>query len=133
MAAADLQPAAMRIDKWLWTARFHRTRALAAQAVTAGRVRLAGRAVKAAHLVRCGDEIEVIIGDLSWTITVSALEPHRRPASEARHLYEESPASRERRAAQLDARRLAPVPGGELSGRPTKKAGRLIRRFTDRE
>lgn len=133
MAAADPQPATMRIDKWLWAARFHRTRALAAQAVTAGRVRLAGRAVKAAHLVRCGDEIEITIGDLRWTITVSALEQHRRPASEARQLYEESAASSERRAAQLAARPLLPVPGSELGGRPTKKAGRLIRRFTDRE
>lgn len=133
MAAADSQPATMRIDKWLWAARFHRTRALAAQAVAAGRVRLAGRAVKAAHLVRCGDEIEVTIGDLKWEITVSALEQHRRPADEARQLYEESPASSERRAAQLAARRLLPVPSSERSGRPTKKEGRLIRRFTDQQ
>ncbi|HRD88776.1 MAG: RNA-binding S4 domain-containing protein [Candidatus Accumulibacter sp.] len=125
--------ATMRIDKWLWVARFYRTRALAAQAVATGRVRLAGRAVKPASILRCGEEIEVNIGDLRWVITVSALEQHRRPASEARQLYEETRASRERRTAQLAARRLAPVPGSELGGRPTKKAGRLIRNFTDSE
>jgi len=121
----------MRIDKWLWAARFYRTRALAAEAVAAGRVRLAGHAVKPARTLRRGDELEVSIGDLMWTVTVSALEQHRRPASEARQLYDETPASGARRAAQQAARRLAPAPGSDLRGRPTKRAGRLIRALSD--
>ncbi|WP_374690807.1 RNA-binding S4 domain-containing protein [Accumulibacter sp.] len=133
MPAEPLPLAAMRIDKWLWAARFYRTRALAAQAVAAGRVRLAGNAVKAAHILRCGDELEVNLGDLRWTICVIALAQQRRSASEARQLYHESLASSERRAAQEVARRLVPEPARELGGRPTKKAGRLIRNFTDRE
>ncbi|EXI92995.1 MAG: Heat shock protein 15 [Candidatus Accumulibacter sp. BA-94] len=100
----------MRIDKWLWVARFYRTRALAAQAVATGRVRLAGRAVKPASILRCGEEIEVNIGDLRWVITVSALEQHRRPASEARQLYEETLASRRKpsRAASGEPRSWPP-------------------------
>ncbi len=123
--------ASMRIDKWLWTARFYKTRSLAAQAVAAGHVKLAGHTVKAARELRPGDELEIGVGDTVWKIVVRGLNEQRRPAVEAQRLYEETVDSHQRRAAQQEARRLAPVPGSELRGRPTKKARRLIRGFTD--
>ncbi|WP_300341117.1 RNA-binding S4 domain-containing protein [Accumulibacter sp.] len=121
----------MRIDKWLWTARFYKTRSLAAQAVAAGHVKLAGHTVKAARELRPGDELEIGVGDTVWKIVVRGLNAQRRPAVEAQRLYEETVESHQRRAAQQEARRLAPAPGSDLRGRPTKKARRLIRVFTD--
>ncbi|HCZ16232.1 MAG TPA: RNA-binding S4 domain-containing protein [Accumulibacter sp.] len=121
----------MRIDKWLWTARFYKTRSLAAQAVAAGHVKLAGHTVKAARELRPGDELEIGVGDTVWKIVVRGLNEQRRPAVEAQRLYGETVESHQRRAAQQEARRLAPAPGSDLRGRPTKKARRLIRGFTD--
>ena len=121
----------MRIDKWLWAARFYKTRSLAAQAIAAGHVRLAGQQVKAARELRVGDSLEITLGDALWSIVVRGLNEQRRPAVEAQQLYEESVESRGRRLAQQEARRLAPVPGSDLRGRPTKKARRLIRGFND--
>lgn len=121
----------MRIDKWLWAARFYKTRSLAAQAVAAGHVRLGGHALKPAREIRCGDPLEITIGDQTWTIAVRGLSDQRRPATEAQQLYEENSESRARRAAQREARQLAPVPGSDLRGRPTKKARRQIKGFND--
>jgi ribosome-associated heat shock protein Hsp15 len=121
----------MRIDKWLWAARFYKTRSLAAQAVAAGHVRLDGHTLKPAREIRCGDPLEIAIGDQTWTITVNGLSDQRRPAAEAQQLYEESSESRARRAAQREVRQLAPVPGSDLRGRPTKKARRQIKGFND--
>ena len=121
----------MRIDKWLWAARFFKTRSLAAQAIAAGHVRLAGHAVKAARELHVGERLEIAVGDALWTVVVRGLNAQRRPAVEAQQLYEESAESRARRLAQQEARRLAPVPGSDLRGRPTKKARRLIRGFND--
>lgn len=121
----------MRIDKWLWSARFYKTRSLAAQSVAAGHVKLAGHTVKAARDLRPGDSLEIAVGDAVWSIVVCGLNEQRRPAVEAQQLYAESAESRQRRAAQQEARRLAPVPGSELRGRPTKKARRLIKGFND--
>jgi len=121
----------MRIDKWLWTARFYKTRSLAAQAIAAGHVRLAGHAVKPARDLRCGDSLEIAIGDTIWSVVVRGLNEQRRPAVEAQQLYEETRASSERRATQRETRLLAPVPGSDLRGRPTKKARRQIRSFNE--
>ncbi|MEF8704086.1 MAG: RNA-binding S4 domain-containing protein [Candidatus Accumulibacter sp. UW26] len=121
----------MRIDKWLWAARFYKTRSLAAQAIAAGHVRLDGHTVKAARELCCGDLLEITIGDLVWTVVVEGLNELRRPASEAQRLYAETPESSARRAALREERQLAPVPGSELRGRPTKKARRQIRGFND--
>ncbi|WP_291988575.1 RNA-binding S4 domain-containing protein [Candidatus Accumulibacter sp. ACC007] len=123
--------ARMRIDKWLWAARFYKTRSLAAQAITAGHVRLAGQAVKAARELHVGESLEIAVGDSVWNVVVRGLNAQRRPAPEAQQLYAETSESRERRLAQQEARRLAPVPGSDLRGRPTKKARRLIRGFND--
>ncbi len=121
----------MRIDKWLWAARFYKTRSLAAQAIAAGHVKMDGHTVKAARELRCADRIEIAIGDVVWSIVVFGLNEQRRPASEAQQLYEESAESSARRAAAREARQLAPVPGSELRGRPTKKARRQIRGFNE--
>jgi ribosome-associated heat shock protein Hsp15 len=120
----------MRIDKWLWAARFYKTRSLAAQAIAAGHVRLAGQQVKAARELRVGDSLDITVADALWSVVVRGLNEQRRPAVEAQQLYEESVESRQRRQAQQESR-LAPVPGSDLRGRPTKKARRLIRGFND--
>jgi len=121
----------MRIDKWLWAARFYKTRSLATQAIDGGHVKLNGTTVKPARELRVGDTLEIAIGDTTWTVVVRDLNEQRRPAPEARQLYEETPESSERRAADQEARRLAPVPGSDLRGRPTKKARRQIKGFND--
>ncbi len=130
----DTRPATadrMRLDKWLWAARFYKTRSLAAQAIEGGHVKLDGQAVKPARDVRPGDRLEIAIGALAWTVVVRALNAQRRPAPEARLLYEETPESAAARAARMEERRLAPPPGSDLRGRPTKKARRQIRRFNE--
>lgn len=121
----------MRIDKWLWAARFYKTRSLAAQAIAAGHVRCAGKAVKAAHELRLGDALEIAIADTRWCVVVRGFNEQRRPAVEAQRLYEESVDGRDRRLSQQEARRLAPVPGSDLRGRPTKKARRQIHGLND--
>jgi len=120
----------LRIDKWLWAARFFKTRSLAAQAVDGGRVQLNGQRVKPAKDVKPGDELAVHIGELEWVIEVRALSDRRGPATEARRLYEEREASRARRQALIDARKTAPEPALGLRGRPTKRDRRMLRRLT---
>lgn len=120
-----------RIDKWLWAARFFKTRSLAAAAVDSGKVRLDTHPVKPSKEIRPGDTLEIDSGDLRWTIVVLGTNEQRRPASEARQLYAEKPESLAKRQIAMELRKLAPMPGAHLRGRPTKKAGRLIRRFVD--
>lgn len=117
----------MRIDKWLWAARFFKTRSLASEAVDGGRIKINGQAVKPAKEVRIGDMLEISTGGTSWSVLVRGLNEQRRPAPEAQQLYEETPESAARRAAEREARRLAPEPGVELRGRPTKKARRQLK------
>ena len=119
----------LRIDKWLWCARFFKTRSLATQAIHGGHVKLNGYTVKPARDLRVGDLLDIAIGDVKWTVAVCGLNDQRRPASEAQQLYAETAESRERRAAAKEAHRLAPTPGSDLRGRPTKKARRQIHGF----
>lgn len=129
---ADAGSAArQRIDKWLWAARFFKTRSLAAAAVDGGRIKWNGQHVKPARELAPGDELDIVAGELHWTVIVRGLNLQRRPAPEARLLYEETAASAARRLQQQEIRRLAPMPGADLKGRPTKKAGRLIRGFNE--
>ena len=121
----------LRIDKWLWCARFFKTRSLATQAIHGGHVKLNGYTVKPARDLRVGDLLDIAIGDVKWTIAVCGLNEQRRPASEAQQLYAETPESSARREAAKDARKLAPSPGSDLRGRPTKKARRQIRGFNE--
>ena len=126
-AAAQRQ----RIDKWLWAARFFKTRSLAAAAVDGGRVKWNGQQVKPARELKPGDELDIVAGESRWTVVVRGLNAQRRPAPEARLLYEETAESAARRLQLEEIRRLAPMPGAGLKGRPTKKAGRLIRGFNE--
>jgi len=118
----------MRIDKWLWAARFFKTRSLAVAAINSRKVRCNGEHVKPARDLKAGDEIEITSGESRLVIVVHGLAEQRRPAAEARLLYVETPDSLARRTAEQELRRLAPMPGSNLRGRPTKREGRLIRR-----
>lgn len=121
----------MRLDKWLWAARFFKTRTLAAEAIERGRVKLAGARVKPAREVRRGDRLDLHVGDVDWTVTVLGLSLQRRPAPEAQALYAETDESRTRREAQRAERRLAVSPAASGQGRPTKRDRRQIHRFTE--
>ena len=120
----------MRLDKWLWAARFFKTRSLATQAIEHGRVKLNDERVKPAHDVRPGDRLVIHVGDSDWTLTVYALAMQRGPAPVAQRLYGEDPASQARRQQQASERKLAASPAAEIKGRPTKRARRQIHRFT---
>ena len=127
----DADDRRQRIDKWLWAARFFKTRSLAAAAVDGGRVKWNGQQVKPARELKPGDELDIVAGEQRWSVVVRGVNAQRRPAPEARLLYEEAPESAARRLQQQEIRRLAPMPGADLKGRPTKKAGRLIRGFNE--
>jgi ribosome-associated heat shock protein Hsp15 len=130
MPAERAALAAMRIDKWLWAARFYKTRSLATQAIDHGRVKLNGERVKPAREVKPGDRLDLHIGDFDWTLTVRALALQRGPAPVAQALYEEDPASHARRQQQVGERKLAASPAAAIKGRPTKRDRRQIHRFT---
>ncbi|HWR75675.1 MAG TPA: RNA-binding S4 domain-containing protein [Thiobacillus sp.] len=120
----------MRLDKWLWAARFYKTRSLATQAIEQGRVKLNGERVKPAREVKPGDRLNLHVGDFDWALTVRALSMQRGPAPIAQALYEEDPASHARRQQQVSERKLAADPTVAIKGRPTKRDRRLIHRFT---
>jgi len=120
---------AVRIDKWLWAARFFKTRSLATDAVDGGRVQINGLRVKPAKDVKIGDRVELSIGDLHWELRVQGLSEKRGPAPEARLLYEETEASQARRQKAVEERHLRVEPASELQGRPTKRDRRSIDRW----
>jgi ribosome-associated heat shock protein Hsp15 len=116
----------VRVDKWLWSARFFKTRGAATEAVLGGHVQVNGARVKPAREVALGDRLEIRRGQQRWTVVVRALAERRGPASVATTLYEEtaeSAAERERSAAE---RRLARPLGADLSERPTKRDRRRL-------
>jgi len=119
----------MRIDKWLWVARFFKTRSLASMAIASHKIRCNGDHVKPARDLKVGDELEITIGQTVFVVIVQGMAEQRRPASEARLLYQETPESEAMRLRDQELRKLAPVPGSDLKGRPTKREGRLIRRI----
>jgi ribosome-associated heat shock protein Hsp15 len=120
----------LRIDKWLWAARFYKTRSLAAQAVEGGKVKLNGERAKPSKEVRPGDLVEVRSGELHWLVEVRAVSSRRGPASEAALLYTEGDESRAKREHMIAVRRAGPRPAHDAQGRPTKRDRRMIRRFT---
>jgi len=119
----------MRVDKWLWVARFFKTRSLASTAIASHKIRCSGEHVKPARELKIGDELEITIGQTVFVVIVQGMAEQRRPAPEARLLYLETPDSEARRLRDQALRKLAPVPGSDLKGRPTKREGRLIRGF----
>src|SRR3954465_3945662 len=111
----------MRLDKWLWAARFFKTRSLAQQALAAGRVQLNGERTKPAHEVKTGDRVVVRVNGWRGEFTVGALSERRGPAAEARKLYDETEASRAERLRLAELRRWGTEPAAALKGRPTKR------------
>jgi ribosome-associated heat shock protein Hsp15 len=118
----------VRIDRWLWAARFYKTRGLATRAVDGGKVHVNGQRTKAAKRIRPGDRLAIRKGPYRFELLVRQLSDRRRPAPEAAMLYEESPASLASRQA-LAAQRRAPVPTFAEKGRPTKKDRRALDRL----
>ena len=120
----------MRLDKWLWAARFFKTRSLAQQAIASGRVKLNDARIKPAHDLKAADSLAIRIGDFEWQVVVKALSDKRGPAEAARKLYEETEASRLERERRQDLRRWGAEPANALKGRPTKRDRRRIDDFT---
>jgi ribosome-associated heat shock protein Hsp15 len=116
----------IRFDKWLWAARFYKTRGLASTAVLAGRVHVNGERVKASKPVRAGDVVDLTKGNERYTVTVTGLADKRGSAAVAQALYSESADSREQREQLALQRRVARVPGDDLGARPTKQARRRL-------
>ncbi len=111
----------LRIDKWLWAARFYKTRSSASQEIDKGRVQVNGAAVKPARELKFGDLLEVRIGSVTRSISVTAINDKRGSASVAALLYQETEDSIAKRSAAAEQHRLAPEPAlGIAQGRPTK-------------
>ena len=121
----------VRIDKWLWAARFFKTRSLAAEAVDRGRVRIGGEPVKPARNVKVNDKLLIDNGSDRWEVIVAALSDTRGPAPVARTLYFETDESIAKRENDKTARRLFPEPSLDIKGRPTKRDRRAISRVTE--
>lgn len=119
----------VRLDRWLWAARFYKTRSVAAEAIRGGKVHVNGERAKAAKLVGVEDEVRVRLGPFEHRVVVKDLSERRGPAAEAQRLYEETPDSlgaRERLKLQLKS---APALHYEGKGRPTKRDRRQVDRF----
>ena len=121
----------MRLDKWLWAARFFKTRSLATDAVDGGKVKLNGAAVKPAKDVKVGDRLQIRAVEQDWEIVVQGINEQRRPASEAQLLYLETPESTQRRTQVAELRKLAPTPAPDQKGRPTKRDRRALSRLRE--
>jgi ribosome-associated heat shock protein Hsp15 len=111
----------MRLDKWLWAARYFKTRSLATDAVDGGKVKVNGCAAKPARDVKAGDRLRIRPGDEDWEVVVIGLSEQRRPAAEARLLYQETAESQLQRSRAMELRKLDPVPAADQKGRPTKR------------
>ncbi|CAG0972948.1 Heat shock protein 15 [Burkholderiales bacterium] len=119
----------MRLDKWLWAARFYRTRALACDAIGTGHLRVGGERVKPAHPLKVGDRVSVRRRGLAWEIEVLALADRRGSATEAATLYREDAAGAAARNEEIARRRAAAPP--RFPGRPTKRDRRALDDFLD--
>lgn len=120
----------VRLDKWLWAARFFKTRSLAAEAVSGGKVHIKGIRAKPAHGVGIGDEMRIRKGPYEFIVIVTGLSTRRGPAQAAALLYEETPASRAARALLAEQHRLTHLATPRSEGRPNKRQRRQIIRFT---
>ena len=116
----------VRVDKWLWAARFFKTRSLAATAVLGGRVHVNGERVKPSKPVHAADVLEITKGTERWTITVVQLADRRGSAAVAQSLYDETRDSREAREQHALERRFTRALGADLGARPTKQARRQL-------
>jgi ribosome-associated heat shock protein Hsp15 len=119
----------VRLDRWLWAARFFKTRGLAAEAIAGGRVAVNGAQARHAKTVRAGDTIRVRLGPYEHLLTVRAVAVHRGPAAQAALLFEEDPAGKARRLHLAEQHRLAAHAFGHGEGKPSKKERRALLKF----
>jgi len=122
----------VRLDKWLWAARFFKTRSLAAEAVTGGKIDINGERAKASRIVRLGDKLCVRRGVYEWTIVVKNVSRLRGPAPQAQLLYDKTEESVRKREATIAQMKLERPPEFDAPGRPSKRDRRDIARFTKR-
>lgn len=125
-------PARVRLDKWLWAARFYKTRALAVDAIDAGRIEVNGERSKRARLVQAGDKIRIRIGPYEHIVAVKGVSERRGPAPVAAKLYEEDAESRKQREVMAAHVKAMNANTGYESGRPTKKDRRDIAKIRGR-
>ncbi len=124
----DLQDASkVRLDKWLWAARFYKTRSQATQAIAAGHIKIRGERAKAGHAVAVGSVIEIVKDQLVWHVRVEAVSDRRGKGADAARLYRETEESKKERERQVELMRASPSPAHV--GRPTKRDRRAIVRF----
>jgi ribosome-associated heat shock protein Hsp15 len=121
----------VRIDKWLWAARFFKTRSLATDAVDNGKVRLGGERIKPARAVKTGDLLAIDNGAEAWEVTVMGISDKRGAAPVARLLYAETEASIARRANEAEGRKLYREPGSMIKGRPSKHDRRALSKASE--
>ena len=124
--------AEIRLDKWLWAARFFKTRSQAADAVSGGKIEVNGDRAKPSRSVRAGDKLTIRHGLYEWIIIVKGLVRLRGPAAQARQLYEETEESARKRESAIARLKLERPAEFDMAGRPSKKDRRAIARFTKR-
>ena len=122
-----------RIDKWLWAARFYKTRSLAAAAVKAGKVRINGGRAKPSRMVKHGDQLHITRGDLSFDLTIEFISDKRGPAKQAVQLYTEAEESIRKRELLVDEKRLERKAAAQYGGRPDKQGRRNLRRLQGKD
>lgn len=133
MSRPDSEERRLRLDRWLWAARWFKTRSQAAQAIAGGKIRVNGERPKRAREIALGDEVRIRKGPIEFHVVVRGLSELRGPATTARTLYEETPASQAARtllALQLKTQPQITYTG---KGRPTKKDRRAIERLARRD
>lgn len=128
----DTSTADLRLDKWLWAARFFKTRQLAVEAINGGKVHVDGQRAKPGRAVHPGSRLEINKEGLVWTVEVIAVDRQRRSASEAARLYIEGEASQQKRQELIRQRRELGATTDTSDGRPTKRDRRRLERFTGR-
>ena len=121
----------VRLDKWLYAARFYKTRSIAAQAIEAGRARVDDQRVKPSYAVKTGARISLRKDAMVWKVEVALVSDKRGPASEAAKLYRESPEDAAAREEQIARRRAAAASAPRISGRPTKRDRRKLHSFLE--
>ena len=133
MTSKDTQETAVRLDKWLWAARFFKTRSLASKAVSGGHVHLNGKRVKPSRLVQGGEQLRIKRGTEEYTVIILTLSARRGPAKVAQTLYEETEESQAQREEAREQRRLIKASASRPEGRPDKRDRRKIRKFLRKE